>query len=184
MPAPVVETEPAQETAPGWTAEEDKQLLELHRIGIALSGKQGIKERYKQLTKDETAQVKDIDETATTAEAGTNWTAEEDEQLTTLKKEKKSWKEIEAAMGGKKGARNRYKELNKDAAATGDDTGDEAEANDKGTPMSTSLVITDDELEKKPSFCGQSIKPVVRLEDGEELDYQQVSYVFMQHCDL
>ncbi|MCJ1392051.1 hypothetical protein MMC18_004918 [Xylographa bjoerkii] len=187
-PAPVIEAGPAVETAPGWTAEDDQQLLELHKIGVALAGKQGIKERYKQLTKDDTTKADNsgegVEEKAPAAETATEWTAEDDEQMAKLKKDKKSWKEIEAALGGKKGAKARYKEVNKDAAAAEDDTGDEAEVKSKGTPMSNSLIITDDELESPPSFSGQTITPVVRLEDGVELAYSEACLHMIYLCRL
>ncbi|MCJ1402560.1 hypothetical protein MMC11_005780 [Xylographa trunciseda] len=179
-PAAVAEAGPAIETVPGWTAEDDQQLLELRKIGAALAGKQGIKERYKQLIKDDTANANDTgeggEEGATTAETATEWTAEDDEQMVKLKKENKSWKDIEAALGGKKGAKARYKEVHKDAATAGDETGDEEEAKGKGTPMSSSLVLTDEELERRPSFAGQTIKPVVRLEDGIELENEEACF--------
>ena len=183
-PPPVTEPTPVIETAPGWTAEDDGCLLEIHRIGVLLAGKQGIKERYKQLTKDDAAKTNDaaekVEEKAPVEEPATEWTAEDDEQMAKLKKEKKSWKEIEDALGGKKGAKARYKEVNKDAAA-GNDTDNEAEEKSKGPSKSNSLVMTDDELERTPSFSGQAIKPVVRLEDGEELSYDEAR-IYVLFC--
>ncbi|MCJ1386288.1 hypothetical protein MMC17_009414 [Xylographa soralifera] len=179
LPPPVTEPEPV-EAVPGWTAEDDQQLLVVHRIGVSLAGKQGIRERYKQLTKDDPARANDTgeetEENAPTAETATEWTPEDDEQMMKLKKENKSWKEIEAALGGKKGAKARYKEVNKDAAAAPNDTDNEAEDKSKGTPTSNSLVMTDAELERTPSFSGQTIKPVVRLGDGEELSYDEARF--------
>ncbi|MCJ1292878.1 hypothetical protein MMC34_004431 [Xylographa carneopallida] len=186
-PPPVTEPTPVIETAPGWTAEDDGCLLEIHRIGVLLAGKQGIKERYKQLTKDDAAKTNDaaekVEEKAPVEEPATEWTAEDDEQMAKLKKEKKSWKEIEDALGGKKGAKARYKEVNKDAAA-GNDTDNEAEEKSKGPSKSNSLVMTDDELERTPSFSGQAIKPVVRLEDGEELSYDEARIYMIYLCRL
>ncbi|MCJ1286962.1 hypothetical protein MMC26_006309 [Xylographa opegraphella] len=179
-PIPVTEPGPAIETAPGWTAEEDQQLLEVHRIGIALAGKQGIKERYKQLTKNDTARVSDVteamEEKVPGAETVTEWTAKDDEQMAKLKEEKKSLKEIEAALG-KKGAKARYNEVNKNAATAGHDTDNEGEDKSNGTSMSNSVVMTDVELKSTPSFSGQSIKPVVRLGDGEELNHEEMIYL-------
>ena len=184
-PAPKAPSPPAVtgqapvKTIPGWTAEDDQQLLEVHRIGVALAGKQGIKERYKQLTKDDIAKAKDTtegtEEKAPAAETETEWTAEDDEKMAKMKKDKKSWKEIEAALGGKKGAKARYKEVSKDA---GDDTDHEAEDKSKGSPKSNSLVMTEAELKKTPSFSGQTIKPVVRLEDGKELSLEEACLDF------
>ncbi|MCJ1435070.1 hypothetical protein MMC27_004440 [Xylographa pallens] len=174
-PPPVTEPGLAVETAPGWTAEDDQKLIEIHRLGRLLAGKQGLRERYKQVNKSEAVKENDLSEEekeketekgkekekAPTAETATAWTTEDDEQMVKLKKEKKSWKEIEAALGGKKGAKARYKEVHKDAATAGDDTDNEAEDKTKGTPLSNSLIITDADMEKTPSFEGQTIKPVM-----------------------
>ena len=188
-PPPVTEPGPTVETAPGWTAEDDQNLIELHRIGKLLAGKEGLRERYRLVNKNETAKVNvpseeekekaPAAEKAPTAETATAWTAEDDEQMDKLKKEKKSWKEIEAALGGKKGAKARYKEVHKDAATAGDDTDNEAADKPRGTPTSNSLVYTDAEMEKPPSFEGQTIKPVVRLGDGAELDYDEARLDFL-----
>lgn len=118
---------------------------------------------------------------AAETETASGWTAKDDKTLMDLKATKTTWKDITKALPGKKGIKERFKQLNSDsgnASATVPAVQDGGGVDNKTAEEAPARVDVEDQDQPSSTAANHeqaTRRSVLRFEDGSELSIQEVS---------